>query len=195
MLNHYRCLYKIYWSLIGCQTLPAPGSIYCKTHQDEASPALLPSNLSKDTLNKLNCEQQKKTAELERDSIFVIEKIIGKKIENDSVKYHIKWENYKETTWEPEGNIPLIFRNYYNKTGNEKIPQPRIKHTKKIGSKVYHLLSWENEDIYWEEENAFSLEGDQALSHESEYHCQTRKVCLCTVLLLLLLVEEWKSIL
>ena len=36
-----------------------------------------------------------RTAELERDSIFVIEKILGKKKTGNIWKYHIKWENYR----------------------------------------------------------------------------------------------------
>ena len=76
----------------------------------------------------MNKENRQRTAELERDSIFVIEKILGKKEVNGKIKYHIKWENYKKTTWEIEDNVPKIFRNYYNKTGNENIPEPRIKH-------------------------------------------------------------------
>ena len=87
-------------------------------------------------------------------------------------KYERKWENYSKTTWEPEENIPAVFRNYYKKTGQEIIPQPRIKHTKKVGSKVYHLLSWDTETQYWEEETAFSLDGMP--SDTSEFHCQTR---------------------
>ena len=127
---------------------------------------------------------KKKTRELENDSIFVIEKIIGKCEENKEVKYHIKWENYEETTWEPEDNIPLVFRNFYNKTGKQNIPQPRIKHTKKVGSKIFHLLSWENEELYWQEDDAFNLNGVSTQSHESEFLCQTRKVIFLSFLMI-----------
>ena len=125
--------------LSGCQTLPALGSVFCREHQDEQSPALLPSSISQETLKVLNREQKKRVTDLERDSIFVIEKILGKKNKGTDTKYHIKWENYKETTWEPEDNIPLVFRNFYNKTGKQLIPQPCIKHSKKIGAQTYHL--------------------------------------------------------
>ena len=89
------------------------------------------------------------------------------------------WIHCTETTWEPEENIPLVFRNFFNKTGKENIPQPQIKHTKKVGSKIYHLLSWDTGDRYWEEDNAFSLEGCSLESQTlTEFQCQTRKVVL-----------------
>ena len=74
---------------------------------------------------------------------FLSSRKLSENVKNKEVKYHIKWENYEETTWEPEDNFPLVFRNFYNKTGKQIIPQPRIKHTKKVGSKIFHLLSWE----------------------------------------------------
>ena len=156
--------------------MPAPGSVYCKSHKDEQTPALLPSALSKETLTTLNKEQKKRAEDLERDSIFVIEKILGKKLNQGKVKYKIKWENYEQPTWEPQENIPEIFRNYYDRTGNENIFEPRIKHTKKVGSTIYHLLSWEDGSVYWEKENAFTLEGLNIGTHEETFKCQTRKV-------------------
>ena len=110
-----------------------------------------------------------------------MEKIQGKKTINGTVKYKIKWENYTESTWEVAENIPLIFRNYFDKTGNENILEPRIKHTKKIGNAVYHLLSWDNEHTYWENEEAFSLKGfsnKETQSQINDFRCQTQKVNL-----------------
>ena len=148
--------------------------MYCCTHQEDPTPALLPTSISKETLTTLNKEQKKRTSELERDSIFVIEKILEKKKVNGKFKYKIKWENYKETTWEPQDNIPEVFRNYYERTGNERIPEPRIKHSKKVGSTTYHLLSWDRENQYWERDEAFSLEGQETPAEG--FQCQTRKV-------------------
>ena len=91
-------------------------------------------------------------------------------------KYLIKWENYDETTWEPEDNIPAIFRNYYNKTGKENIPQPRIKHSKTVGKTVYHLLSWEDETLSWEKDEAFNFQGGNNLEQEDGFTCHTQKV-------------------
>ena len=95
----------------GCQALLSPGSVFCKLHELEESQALLPLGVSKETLNKLNREQKKKASDLERDSIFVIEKILEKKVFNSVTKYHIKWENYSETSWDQECNISLVFQN------------------------------------------------------------------------------------
>ena len=115
-----------------------------------------------------------------------MEKIQGKKTINGTVKYKIKWENYTESTWEVAENIPLIFRNYFDKTGNENILEPRIKHTKKIGNAVYHLLSWDNEHTYWENEEAFSLKGfsnKETQSQINDFRCQTQKASLLVVIL------------
>ena len=158
--------------------MPSPGSVFCKVHAEEQSPALLPSSISKESLATLNKEQRKRTANLERDFIFVIEKLLEKKTFGNETKYHVKWENYVETTWEPEQNIPLVFRNYFNKTGKQNIPKPRIKHSKKIGTKVYHLLSWDGKEEYWEEESAFDLEGVSLETEDSDFRCQTRKVII-----------------
>ena len=147
---------------------------------NEATPALCPNNISKETLLKLN-KEQKQNSELERDSIFVMEKILDKKSIDGTLKYQIKWENYTQTTWEPADNIPLIFRNYFDKTGNQKVLQSRIKHTKKIGNTLYHLLSWDEENLYWEREEAFEIEGLATQEDDSHggnnFKCQTQKVC------------------
>ena len=87
-----------------------------------------------------------------------------------------KWENYNETTLEPQENIPKIFTNYYDRTGNEKIPEPRIKHTKKVGSTKYHLLCWDSDNVYWEKDKAFSLEGQETVNEAEGFKCQTQKV-------------------
>ena len=171
-----KCHYYWFVHYIGCESIPAPGSMFCKVHQEDETPAILPSHLSRETLSKLNKEQKKRSAELERDSIFVIEKIMGKKCIDGKSMYLIKWENYEEKTWEKADNIPLIFRNYYEKTGNQNIPEPRIKHSKKVGSTTYHLLSWDSDNVYWEKEDAFSLEGFESSSHSSDFSCQTQKV-------------------
>ena len=153
--------------------------MFCKNHEEDPTPALLPGSISKETLTRLNREQKKRNRELERDSIFVIEKILGKKKCEGRVKYLIKWENYEETTWEVEDNIPLIFRNYYDKTGNENIPEPRIKHTKKVGSTQYHLLSLDKETMYWEKDEAFCLQGVDSSPPSENFNCQTQKVRPC----------------
>ena len=88
--------------------------------------------------------------------------------------YHIKWENYDETTWEPAENIPKVFRDYFDRTGRQDLPTPRIKHTKKIGNTKYHLLSWEDGTNTWAEEEEFQFKGSSEIQADN-FSCQTRK--------------------
>ena len=57
-------------------------------------------------------------------------------------EYHIKWESYEETTWEPEKNIPSYIRNYYDRTGNSRIPVPKVKEARRAGTTVQYELVW-----------------------------------------------------
>ena len=59
--------------------------------------------------------------------------ILKKKTEKGKTFYEVKWENYTETTWEPQENIPDFIVKYYEKTGNNNIPAARIKNTKVVG--------------------------------------------------------------
>ena len=106
----------------------------CPEHCGEETPAVAASKLSKDSLDLLNEEFASRQGEARKDSIFVVEEIRGCEHRSDGTFYKIKWESYKKETWEPSINIPCFIKNYYAKTGNAKIPQPRVKHTKKIVS-------------------------------------------------------------
>ena len=57
----------------------------------------------------------------------------GKIIDGGTTYYQVKWENYKEKTWEPQKNIPQFIIDYFERTCNNNIPQARIKNTKEIG--------------------------------------------------------------
>ena len=80
--------------------------------------------------------------ETELDGIFMIEKILGKK----GNKYHIQWQGYTTTTWEPSANIPKFIRDYYERTGKSTLPNPKILDTRTIGTTTEHLLTWEKDD-------------------------------------------------
>ena len=58
--------------------------------------------------------------------------------------FEVKWKGYSTLTWEPACNLPKYIIDYFEQTGNSKIPIPRIKHTKNIGNSKYHLLTWED---------------------------------------------------
>ena len=113
----------------------------------------------------------------------------GKKIDGGTTYYQVKWENYKEKTWEPQKNIPQFIIDYFERTGNNNIPQARIKNTKVIGKLMmkrnqlckllskggskYHLLVWDDKEceMFWEEEPAMHL--DSLISET--YTCNTQK--------------------
>ena len=104
--------------------------------------------------------------------------------------YKVKWENYEEPTWEPKTHIPEFITNYFDKSGQSKIPSARVSHTKTVGMVVifkvhyykllnvggskFHLLVWDDPsgEMYWEEDSAFSIE-DSAIEM---FACNTRKV-------------------
>lgn len=53
--------------------------------------------------NKKQVESQEDT-ESDED-IYIVEKLLERKIIDGKLKYKVKWLNYKETTWEPEKNL------------------------------------------------------------------------------------------
>ena len=136
---------------------------------------LLPSQVTDSTKSCLNKEHTGRDTGLERDSIFIIEKILKKKNVGKATKYLIKWENYHQTTWEPQENIPKIFKEYFERTGKQDIPTPRIKHTKKIGNTQYHLLTWDDGSVTWAEDSEFQFAGSIEAEATEPFSCQTRK--------------------
>ena len=100
--------------------------------------------------------------------------ILDKKSSKGQDIYQIKWENYKDPTWEPRSNIPEFLINYYEKTGRSTIPAARIKHTKVVGGSRFHLLVWDDAsgEMNWEEDDALEVFD----SEETEvYSCNTKK--------------------
>ena len=64
----------------------------------------------------------------------------------------MKWSGFDEdaATWEPSQNVPKFVQAYYKKDPTRlgrKIPNPVIKHSKKVGNTKYHFLSWEGEKL------------------------------------------------
>ena len=48
---------------------------------------------------------------------------MDKKEVTGSLKYLIKWENYKERTWEKSDNIPAFLKDLYEAKGPFKVPK------------------------------------------------------------------------
>ena len=63
--------------MTGCTNHPAPGEKFCPEHSNHMSPALCPSQLTKESLSDLNSQQSSRerfmSSGLERDNIFVVE--------------------------------------------------------------------------------------------------------------------------
>ena len=55
-------------------------------------------------------------------------------MEKGNTFYQVKWENYEQPTWEPKKNIPAFITNYFENTGQTKIPSARVSHTKTVGN-------------------------------------------------------------
>ena len=108
----------------GCTNHPGPGETMCKEHKGTETPALPASRLTKESLELLNKEHVNSDSDALHDTLFIIEEIRGKKIEDKQTYYQIKWEGYKSETWEPSKNIPTFIKNYYERTGRAKIPTP-----------------------------------------------------------------------
>lgn len=50
-----------------------------------------------------------------KHNFYIVEAVLEhKKIENKTL-YHIKWEGYDKTTWEPSTHLPMSVLNEYNK--------------------------------------------------------------------------------
>ena len=60
-------------------------------------------------------------------------------MEKGNTFYQVKWENYEQPTWEPKKNIPAFITNYFENTGQTKIPSARVSHTKSVGNKIIFI--------------------------------------------------------
>ena len=99
----------------GCTKHPGDNK-YCKEHRKEETPAVSSSKLDQDNKSRLRSSKQKQQVYMDQDftdSVYIIEEILGSRKQKNIVEYHIKWEGYSETTWEPSKNIPSCIRNYF----------------------------------------------------------------------------------
>ena len=116
-----------------------------------------------------------------QDNIYVIETVLGSKVEDGVQFFHIKWLTFpsSESTWEPEDGVPKFIQLYYKEKSNlgKPLPNPKLKRTKKAGSETYHYLSWEGEASAgkWIHEDFFTLLGEVSSALQIDESCNTRK--------------------
>ena len=104
--------------------------------------------------------------------------ILGTRKSGSVKEYHIKWEDYSETTWEPLRNIPSYIREYYEQTGNGKLPSPKVKEARRNGSTVQYELVWTEDESLpdWDPEKHILLqEPEPAPASQEKRSCNTRK--------------------
>ena len=108
---------------------------------------------------------------------FLFTEILGSRKAGKVKEYHIKWESYKETTWEPEKNIPSYIRSYYDRTGNSRIPVPKVKEARRAGTTVQYELVWTEDNSLpdWDPEKHVLLEPEPVPATQERRKCNTRK--------------------
>ena len=108
---------------------------------------------------------------------FLFAEILASRQKGSIREYHIKWEGYQETTWEPEKNIPSYIRTYYDSTGNSKIPVPKVKEARKSGSTVQYELVWSEDKNLpdWDPERHVLLDPVPLPVNPERRQCNTRK--------------------
>ena len=75
-------------------------------------------------------------------------------------------------------NIPSYIRDYYEQTGNGKLPSPKVKEARRNGSTVHYELVWTEDDSLpdWDPEKHILLqEPEPAPASRDKRSCNTRK--------------------
>ena len=121
--------------LTGCTAHPGDFK-FCKEHRDEQHPAVISSKLARENRERLEAVKDSQRSYKEQDfsdNMYIVEEILDSKFENEVEMFLIKWEDYVDPTWEPAINIPMFMVNFYKKTGNGKVPTPRVAGSRKKG--------------------------------------------------------------
>ena len=167
----------------GCTRHPQPDSKYCWEHLTGESPVVPASAVSANTRQQLRGYRTDTnySEEASGDQFYVVETIMSIKTVDGTAMYEVKWLGYPDATWEKEDGLPGFIKKYYSdKPGRlgTKLPNPRIKHTKKVGGSDIHLLSWEGEeDNEWLHEDFFHYlsEDGEIRNSNLSVTCNTRK--------------------
>ena len=115
--------------MTGCPRYPG-NTLFCLSHKNHVSPALHHKQIQKESLQKLNKDKKNEQHDAELDGVFLVDEVL----EKCGDMFHIKWKGYATTTWEPESNIPQFIKDYYIRTGNSRLPKPRIMDSRVVGN-------------------------------------------------------------
>ena len=168
----------------GCTRHPQPDSKYCwEHHQAGESPVIPASSVSSRTRQQLRGfrNDTKYSDNANDDQFYVIESILEIKNIDDKIVFKVKWLGFPEASWEQEDRIPGFIRKFYSDDSSRlgsKLPNPRIKHTKKVGGSDIHLLSWGGEaGDEWLHDSFFQIlsEDGAILNSNVSVTCNTRK--------------------
>ena len=168
----------------GCTRHPQPDSKYCWEHSMGESPVVPASSVSSRTRQQLSGHRSKTnySEDASNDQFYVVETILDMKTENDSKEVKIKWVGYPDATWEKGERIPGFIQKYYTDNPEKlgaPLPNPKIKHTKKVGGSDVHLLSWGDDTTgdEWLHDNFFHYlsEEGEVLNSNLSVTCNTRK--------------------
>ena len=151
-------------TLTGCTSMPGTKDKFCFKHRSEETPVRTGKDVSSETREKLKKHRKDLSAseKAQNDNIYIIESILQIR----GSKWLVKWSGFDENaaTWEPSQNVPKFVQAYYKKDPTRlgrKIPNPVIKHSKKVGNTKYHFLSWEGEKGgEWLNEDFFDILDD-----------------------------------
>ena len=120
--------------MVGCPRYPG-AKLFCSSHKDHASPVIHHKQIKADSLAQLNKDKKGQQHDSDLDGVFLIEEILEKKAN----RYHIKWKGYSVTTWEPASSVPQFIQDFYQRTGQSKLPKPRILDSRVYGRNSIYL--------------------------------------------------------
>ena len=121
-------------NIIGCPRYPG-AKLFCPSHKDHVSPVVHHKQIKADNLAQLNKDKKGQQHDTDMDGVFLIEEILEKK----ASRYHIKWKGYTVTTWEPASSVPKFIKDFYQRTGQSKLPKPRILDSRVCGRHCIYL--------------------------------------------------------
>ena len=182
--------------LTGCTAHPGDFK-FCKEHRDEQHPAVISSKLGRENRDRLEAVKDSQRNYKEQDfsdNMYIVEEILDSKFENDVEMFLIKWEDYEDPTWEPASNIPKFMVSFFKKTGNGKVPTPRVAGSRRkgkveevndnvviltlVGNAKQYQLVWDGDNNLSEwvpEDQIIDLDTAEVPTSKEARTCNTRK--------------------